>query len=73
MLASACFWTAPAQHQLSARAGTMKHLVPQVNHQNGRDTHLRQIRIFGPRETPNLCTDTLEELSPEFSMYSCVR
>lgn len=51
----------------------MKHLVPQVNHQNGRDTHLRQIRIFGPRETPNLCTDTLEELSPEFSMYSCVR
>lgn len=44
-----------------------------VNHQNGRDTHLRQIRIFGPRESANLCTDTLEHLSPEFDMYSCVR
>lgn len=44
-----------------------------VNHQNGRDTHLRQVRIFGPRPSPNLCTDTLEQLSPEFELYSCVR
>jgi Anaphase-promoting complex, subunit 10 (APC10) len=44
-----------------------------LNHQNGRDSHLRQIRIFGPRELPTLCTDGLENLSPEFAMYSCVR
>lgn len=63
---------------LPCREGTpLKAFLVQVavllNHQNGRDTHLRQIRIFGPRESSNLCTDTLEHLSPEFAMYSCVR
>lgn len=32
-----------------------------------------QVRIFGPRPSSNLCTDTLEQLSPEFELYSCVR
>lgn len=71
-------WPAASRLMLSCRDGTpLKAFLVQVavllNHQNGRDTHLRQIRIFGPRELPTLCTDTLDHLSPEFAMYSCIR
>ena len=46
------------------------------NHQNGRDTHLRLVRVFGPRSA-----DPLQALlgipcalrSPEMSMYATVR
>jgi anaphase-promoting complex subunit 10 len=27
-------------------------------HQNGRDTHIRQIKVLGPRETPVVMADT---------------
>ena len=44
------------------------------NHQNGRDTHIRQVRIFGPR------ADALRPLSQdigfttvELSQYATVR
>ena len=71
-------WPTAKRSMLSCRDGTpLKAFLVQVavllNHQNGRDTHLRQIRIFGPRELPTLCTDTLDNLSPEFAMYSCIR
>ncbi|CAM9997138.1 unnamed protein product, partial [Sphacelaria rigidula] len=43
-------------------------------HQNGRDTHIRQVKIFGPRvasvqHDPSL----LEAISPEFEQFSCIR
>lgn len=44
------------------------------NHQNGRDTHVRQIKVFGPREdvfrAPGL---PLSLTSPEACMYATVR
>lgn len=44
------------------------------NHQNGRDTHLRQVKVFGPRVDVTRSADqpfSFEE--PEFSMYARVR
>eukprot|EP00752_Nemacystus_decipiens_P012872 g11396.t1 len=43
-------------------------------HQNGRDTHIRQVKVFGPRlasaqHDPSL----LEFISPEFETFSCIR
>lgn len=43
------------------------------NHQNGRDSHIRQIDVFGPRTETNLATDALDHPSPELEMYSTVR
>ncbi len=47
-----------------------------ANHQNGRDTHIRLIRVYGPRSDPvplaalNLpCALT----TPAFAMYATVR
>ena len=45
------------------------------NHQNGRDTHIRQVKVFGPRQ------ETMQRLmahdfgfqTPEFLMFSVVR
>lgn len=45
-----------------------------ANHQNGRDTHIRQLRVFGPR------TDAIKALgypvtftSQEFNEFAFVR
>ncbi|CAM9275203.1 unnamed protein product [Ectocarpus sp. 12 AP-2014] len=43
-------------------------------HQNGRDTHIRQVKVFGPRlasvqHDPSL----LEFISPEFETFACIR
>lgn len=43
-------------------------------HQNGRDTHIRQVKVFGPRmvstqHDPSL----LESASPEFEQFACIR
>ncbi len=43
------------------------------NHQNGRDTHIRQIDVFGPRSSTSLVTGALENVSTDFSMYATVR
>lgn len=43
------------------------------NHQNGRDSHIRQIDVFGPRTSTTLATDALDHLSPELETYSTVR
>ncbi|KAI5072287.1 hypothetical protein GOP47_0012393 [Adiantum capillus-veneris] len=39
------------------------------NHQNGRDTHIRQIKIYGPRQRP-VIGQQFEFTSAEFIMYS---
>ncbi|CAN6446693.1 unnamed protein product [Victoria cruziana] len=42
------------------------------NHPNGRDTHIRQIRVYGPRPNPVL-HQPFHFTSREFTMYSSVR
>lgn len=45
------------------------------NHQSGRDTHLRQIKIFAPKQ--NLLNEKLPSveqfMSPMLAQYSCIR
>ena len=48
------------------------------NHQNGRDTHIRQVKIFGPRTSPTaMMTGThahgMGFQTPEFSQFTTVR
>ena len=44
------------------------------NHQNGRDTHVRQVKIFGPRTSPMaIIGDGLSFGTPEFSQFATVR
>jgi anaphase-promoting complex subunit 10 len=47
-----------------------------ANHQNGRDTHVRQIKIFGPRRDQARALGRslqLEFKSPKFTAYASVR
>jgi anaphase-promoting complex subunit 10 len=42
-------------------------------HQNGRDTHIRQVKIYSPRE-PNALDRSMPEASTEqFWAFSCIR
>jgi anaphase-promoting complex subunit 10 len=44
------------------------------NHQNGRDTHIRQIRIYGPHvDLARAMGHPLQYSTTEFQMFSCVR
>lgn len=45
------------------------------NHQNGRDTHVREVRVYGVVEDPvrALLNMPLAVTSPEFSMYALLR
>jgi hypothetical protein len=45
------------------------------NHQNGRDTHIRQVKVFGPRQdtVQRLMAHDVGFVSPEFLMFSVVR
>ena len=44
------------------------------NHQNGRDTHIRQIRVFGPRQDGIKATGhEIGFTSAEFAPYAVVR
>jgi anaphase-promoting complex subunit 10 len=43
-------------------------------HQNGRDTHIRQAKIYGPREPAGGLSAGLPEASSvDFTMWSCIR
>jgi anaphase-promoting complex subunit 10 len=42
-------------------------------HQNGRDTHIRQVKIFAPRETNVLDWSIPEATTAQFAAYSCIR
>ncbi|PKI68026.1 anaphase-promoting complex subunit 10-like [Punica granatum] len=42
------------------------------NHLNGRDTHVRQIKVYGPRPNPIPC-QRFQFTSPEFNTYAFVR
>lgn len=41
-----------------------------ANHQNGRDTHLRQIKVYGPRQPVSSFISAPEFTTMEASMYS---
>ncbi len=44
------------------------------NHQNGRDTHVRQVRVFGPRQDPiKALGQPITFTSPQFNLYATVR
>lgn len=58
--------------------GYLSALILQVlilsNHQNGRDTHVRQVKVFGPREDIFSRTQSgLPFRTPESRMYATVR
>jgi len=40
------------------------------NHQNGRDTHIRQIKCYG---VPGPTHGAVEYTTPDFQRFSCVR
>ncbi|KAF0701692.1 Aste57867_7888 [Aphanomyces stellatus] len=43
-------------------------------HQNGRDTHIRQVKVFAPRQTALLGLDAAPEPSTvDFSSFACIR
>ncbi|KAG6959656.1 hypothetical protein JG688_00009988 [Phytophthora aleatoria] len=42
-------------------------------HQNGRDTHIRQVKIYAPRESNVLDWTIPEATTPQFAAYSCIR
>jgi len=44
-----------------------------TNHQNGRDTHLRQVKVYGPRPKISTFGQKIEFKSPEFLMYGTLR
>lgn len=45
-----------------------------ANHQNGRDTHIRQVKVFSPRQDPMKALGFQTSFtSLEFQMYSTVR
>ncbi|KAL0481389.1 kinetochore component Apc10 [Acrasis kona] len=48
----------------------MIQIVVEANHQNGRDTHIRQIKIFGPC---NFASMDVSFSTVEFSKYSYIR
>lgn len=44
-----------------------------ANHQNGRDTHIRQVQVFSPRNRTSNDMALPEMNTLEFQMYSCIR
>lgn len=44
-----------------------------ANHQNGRDTHIRQIHVFAPRNRTSNDMALPEMQTREFQIYACVR
>lgn len=42
-------------------------------HQNGRDTHIRQVKIYSPRETSTLDWTVPTASTLQFAAYSCIR
>lgn len=42
-------------------------------HQNGRDTHIRQIRVYGPRVSVTKTKHMPQFDSLEMTQYSCLR
>lgn len=69
----------PARASNSTTATPLRAFFLQLavvaNHQNGRDTHVREIKVFGPRTDPTqaLLGLPLAITTPEMAAYACVR
>lgn len=48
-------------------------IVVLAMHQNGRDTHIRQIKIYSPRETNIFGPSTIEPTTAQISAYFMIR
>lgn len=49
-------------------------VVVVANHMNGKDTHIRGMKVFGPLETPSVDgDDPFPFKSRAFKMYECIR
>jgi anaphase-promoting complex subunit 10 len=48
-------------------------VVVLMMHQNGRDTHIRQVKIFGPRAASRQTGIMPDFSTVEFSQFSCIR
>ena len=52
-------------------------VVVLMMHQNGRDTHIRQVKVFGPRVSTSRSQEQLMPMSDfqtlEFTQFSCIR
>ncbi|PIK33807.1 putative anaphase-promoting complex subunit 10 [Apostichopus japonicus] len=61
----------------NSNGSTLRTFMLQVaalsNHQNGRDTHMRQIKVFGKRKEQFSVTKMPTFTSKEFSVFSSVR
>ncbi|KAI0084102.1 anaphase-promoting complex, subunit 10-domain-containing protein [Irpex rosettiformis] len=44
-----------------------------ANHLNGKDTHVRGMRVLGPLEEPTSELDPFPFTNPKFRMYECIR
>jgi anaphase-promoting complex subunit 10 len=45
-----------------------------ANHQNGRDTHVRQVKIYGPRQGPmSALGHDMGFTTPGCFQYACIR
>ncbi|KAL4423220.1 hypothetical protein ABPG77_000012 [Micractinium sp. CCAP 211/92] len=54
--------------------GFMLQVAVIANHQNGRDTHIRQVRVFGPRAEPTRSLGhEVSCTSPQMAAYCTVR
>ncbi|EFN51661.1 hypothetical protein CHLNCDRAFT_139870 [Chlorella variabilis] len=54
--------------------GFLLQIAVLANHQNGRDTHIRQVRVFGPRSDPiKALGHEVSFTSPQFAMYAAAR
>eukprot|EP00741_Cyanophora_paradoxa_P008318 tig00001292_g8047.t1 len=62
----------PAESAKYVRAFLLQIAITQ-NHQNGRDTHIRQIKVYGPRGYASQLSPSQDFSSPEFNAYACVR
>ncbi|EKX36320.1 hypothetical protein GUITHDRAFT_158685 [Guillardia theta CCMP2712] len=64
-----CGWLTVAMNSLRA---FMIQIAVLANHENGRDSHIRQIKIYGPR-LEGLEVGSSSFSTPEFSSYSSIR
>ncbi|KAI7840503.1 hypothetical protein COHA_005802 [Chlorella ohadii] len=54
--------------------GFLLQVAVLANHQNGRDTHIRQVRVFGPRTDPlRTLGHEVAFTSPQFGEFSACR
>eukprot|EP01134_Creolimax_fragrantissima_P001973 CFRG1973T1 len=67
-------WVSVLLYETDRKAGIQANLLEVAmlsNHQNGRDTHMRQIKVFGPLEQENPFLPQFQELP--MSIYSTMR